>query len=275
MSRPISPLVVVLLATLGLVGPATAADWSVVPAANRFGSGRQQLHVTVNPGATVRDGIEVANTGAAPLRLSLRAADGLSWLRLDRSDVTVGPGRSVQVPFTVAPPEGARPGDYLGGIVTRAGGQDVGLPIRLRVGGPLQPSLAVEDVNIDGKTVSYTIHNTGNAILTARPVVSVSGPFGRFASKPQAGRATPELLPGQRFKGTTALDDVKPALRVAATVKVLPLITDAAGSTAPLAEVEATGHGWSVPWLPLVPVVLMVGLVPAVRRRRRRVALSA
>src|SRR3954469_25185558 len=102
MSRLISPIVV-LLAMLGLVGPAAAADWRVPPAANQFGAGREQLRLTVDPGATVQDGIDVSNTGTVPLRLALQAADGLSWLRLSRSEVTLDPGRSVHVPLTVAP----------------------------------------------------------------------------------------------------------------------------------------------------------------------------
>src|SRR4051794_32820774 len=106
MSRRISPIVV-LLAVLGLVGPAAAADWTVAPAANQFGAGREQLRLTVDPGATVQDGIDVVNTGAVELRLALRAADGQSWLRLSRNDVTVAAGRSVRVPFTVAPPRDA------------------------------------------------------------------------------------------------------------------------------------------------------------------------
>ena len=52
--------------------------------------------------------------------------------------------------------------------------------IRLRVGGFLKPSLAVEHVRIDDATVTYTIHNTGNAILSARQTASLSGPFGRW-----------------------------------------------------------------------------------------------
>src|SRR3954451_1770027 len=268
MSRLISPIVV-LLAMLGLVGPAAAADWTVAPAANKFGAGREQLRLTVDPGATVQDGIDVSNTGTVPLRLALQASDGRSWLRLSRSDVTVAPGRSVQVPFTVAPPRDAKPGDYEGGIVTRAGGEVVGLPVRLRVGGALKPSLAVEDVHLDGSTVRYTLHNTGNAIVTARPVVSLAGPFGRFAAKPKTGRVTPELLPGQRLPGAAALDDVPPAVRLTATVKVLPLITDAAGSTAPRTEVQAAGHAWRIPWLVLLPVVLVLAVALRLRPRRR------
>ena len=51
-------------------------------------------------------------------------------------------------------------------------------------------------------TVTYTIHNTGNAILTARQAVSVSGPFGRWAvnagkiaDSPSCCPATPGRCP--------------------------------------------------------------------------------
>ncbi len=99
-------------------------------------------------------------------------------MHLDRDDVTVGPGESVEVPFAVTLPKDAAPGDYMGGIVTSAAeGDEASIQIRLRVGGALKPSLAVENVHVDysgtsnpiGKgdaTVTYTIHNTGNAILT-------------------------------------------------------------------------------------------------------------
>jgi hypothetical protein len=271
MSRLISP-VVVLLATSGLVGPATAADWTVAPAANRFGAGRERLSYTINPGAEVQDGIAVANTGAAPLQVSLRAAGGLSWLKFNQDDVTVEPGQSVEVPFAITLPADARPGDHLGGIVTRAHGEDVGLPVRLRVGGALRPSLAVEDVHVDGATVTYTIHNTGNAILSARPRVSLSGPFGRFAKRSGTLTTSPAIFPGQTWNGSTSLDGVPAAVRLTATVTVLPLLTDAAGSTAPLAVVKASGHGWRIPWALVVLGALGVAGIK-LRPRRRRAAV--
>ena len=63
-------------------------------------------------------------------------------MHLDQDDVTVAPGESVEVPFVVTLPDDAAPGDYVGGIVTS--GATSGIPIRLRVGGALKPSLSVE-----------------------------------------------------------------------------------------------------------------------------------
>ena len=149
--------------------------------------------------------------------------------------------------------------------------------MRLRVGGPLKPSLSVENVGVHysggDATVTYTVHNTGNTILTARPAVSVSGPFGRLSVKAGKLADTPPLLPGEEAKASAAVRDVTPALRLTATVTLVPLLTDAAGSTAPLAAVKASGHGWAVPWLPLVAVIALCALVAAglaLRPRRRQ-----
>jgi hypothetical protein len=211
----------------------------------------------------------------------------------DRDDVTVRPGESVEVPFVITLPDDAAPGDYVGGIVTspaqadEAGGIDVnrrvGIRIGLRVGGALKPSLSVESLHVHysdtanpiGKgdaTVTYTIHNTGNAILTARQTVSVSGPFGRWAVA--AGRIadSPPLLPGDTWKVSAPLHAVAPALRLTATVTLVPLLTDAAGSIAPLTAAKTSGHAWTVPWSLLLAIIVLCGLVVAglaFRPRRR------
>ena len=289
MLHPISPrlsaAVVLVLATLGLVGlrvsPAAAAWGTVAPAANEFGAARKQFGYTINPGGRVDDDVVISNHGTGPLRVRLRVS-GLRWVRVRRDDATVQRGESIDVPFALALPDDAAPGDHAGGIVAEAGGSQAEVRVRLRVAGPLKPSLAVEQLRIDyagtpnpfGKgdaTVSYTIHNTGNAILTARQTLSVSGPFGRWAVK--AGRIadSPTLLPGGTFKVTVPLHGVTPALRSKATVSLVPLLTDAAGSTAPLAAIEASAHAWTVPWsLLLLVVVVLCGLVAALRPRRIR-----
>jgi hypothetical protein len=289
--------------------PAAAADgdvpWTVKTAANTFGADRQNFGYTINPGGQVEDGIVVVNSGTTPLHLAVHAADGVTspkgqldlvakdarstgigaWVHSDRDDVTVEPGESAEVPFAVTLPDDAAPGDYVGGIVTSLDGseQRAAIQIRLRVGGALKPSLSVERVHVDyshapnpiGKgdaTVTYSIHNTGNAILTARQTVAVSGPFGRWSVA--AGRIadTPPLLPGDTWKVSAPLHDVTPALRLTATVTLVPLLTDAAGSTAPLAATKTSGHAWTVPWSLLFAIVVLCGLVVAGRafRPRRR-----
>ena len=273
-----------LLAALGLVGlfarPAAAADWTLEPAANQFGAGRENLQYTLNPGGQVDDGVVVANHGATPLHLAVRSTGVDSWVRLGRDDVTVAPGESAEVPFVLALPGDAAAGDHVGDIVTSGAGQHVAVPVRLRVGGPLKPRLAVEDVGVHysggDATVTYTIHNTGNAILSARQRVSVSGPFGRWNVDGGTIAGTPSLVPGERREVSAPVRDVTPALRLTATVTLVPLLTDAAGSTAPLPATKSSGHAWAVPWALLLAVLFVCGLVAAglAFRPRRRVRAS-
>ena len=83
----------------------------------------------------------------------------------------------------------------------------------------------------------------------------------------------PALLPGATWKGSAPVPDVTPAVWLTATVTLLPLLTDAAGSTAPLAPVESSGHGWAVPWSLVATLIVLFGLFAAaltIRSRRRR-----
>ncbi|GAA4204665.1 hypothetical protein [Microbispora amethystogenes] len=314
-------VVVALLAAIGLLGagtgPAAAADgevsWTVTTASGDFGSGRRNYGYTLDPGGRIEDGLVIVNHGTTPLRLAVYAADAFTteqgrldlagrdatpsgvgaWVHPGRPDVTVAPGESAEVPFTVAPPDDAAPGEYLGGVVTSpagtagADGRRLGIRIRLRVGGELRPSLSVEGLRVGysgtpdpfGKgdaTVTYTIRNTGNAVLTARQEVSTSGPFGRFGAR--AGRIgdSPPLLPGETWKVTVPVRGVAPALRLTAAVSLVPLLADASGSVAPLAAVESTTHAWTIPWAALLVLVAAGGLVvtalavPAAGRRITR-----
>ena len=136
--------VVVLLAALGFLGvgagPAAAADgsWAVNTASNDFGSGRRNYGYTLNPGGRLKDGLVVVNQGTTPLHLAVYAADAFTagegrldlvtkdakstgvgaWVHMDRPDVTIPPGESVEVPFSVTLPGDAAPGEYMGGVVT-------------------------------------------------------------------------------------------------------------------------------------------------------------
>src|ERR1700754_5138445 len=123
MLRPTSFLV---LAALGLVGllarPAMAADWSVQPAANQFGGGREDFSYTVNPGGRSEDALVVTNTSTAPLPVTVRAPD---WVELEQDALTVPAGEAAEVPFVVVLPADADPGDRVAAIAVAAGGSEV------------------------------------------------------------------------------------------------------------------------------------------------------
>lgn len=312
-----------LLATIGVLasGPtAVAADgtgdgdvaWAVRTASNKYGEGRQNYRYTLDPGGTLRDALVVTNHGKQPLTLAVYAADGFTtgggqldllttdtestgvglWVRPGQKSVTIGPEKSVEVPFTLTLPDNATPGDHMGGIITsltQPGTAQINVDrrlairIQLRVGGDLDPVLSVDDPKISpsgtlnpfgrgGATVDYTVRNTGNAILSARQSVSVSGPFGLLESEAGDIPDTPQLLPGESWKVSVPVDDVATAVRLAATVHLTPLLQDASGSTSTLPQVEETTHAWAIPWVLLVVVLLVVAaiVVAVVLRRRRR-----
>lgn len=205
-----------------------------------------------------------------------------AWVHADHDSVAIQPGQTAEVPFKVTVAANATPGDYVGGILTSLTQPDatanvnvdrrLGIRIALRVSGELTPNLAIEDLHVDyagqanpfGKgdaTVTYTIHNTGNAMLSAQQTVSVSGPFGWL--RVQAGdiASPPRLLPGESWKVTLPVHGVAPAVSIAAKVTLVPLLTDVSGTTTSLKAVEQTAHGLAIPWTLLVLVLIVVGAI--------------
>ncbi|QIQ03327.1 WxL protein peptidoglycan domain-containing protein [Streptomyces liangshanensis] len=214
-----------------------------------------------------------------------------AWVHAARATVTVPPGKSAQLPFTASIPENAPPGDYVGGILTSLKQPDdaeginvdrrLGIRVKLRVGGTLKPQLAVEKLHLDhttpanpftrgDATVTYTIHNTGNAILSARQAVSIAGPFGWFRTDAARIAAPPQLLPGETWKVEVPVRDVPSAVRLTATVTLTPVLTDESGSTSTLKPTHATTRAWAVPWPLLLLAVALIALAAVAFRQSRR-----
>jgi hypothetical protein len=307
----ITRVVVALLAAAGFAavtpGVASAQDevpWTVATAINDLGTDRDNYSYTADAGERIDDGLVIANHGPVPLDLAVYSADAFTtdsgqldllakgkpstgvgaWVRPSQDHVTVQPGQTAEMPFTVTVSAGASAGDHLGGILTSMtqGGVErrVGIRIRLRVGGDLRPGLSVEDAEVDysgtadpfgtgDATLTYTIRNTGNAVVAARQSASVSGPFGSWRVPAGQTPDSPQLLPGETWKVSVPVHGVTPALYLAATVTLVPLLTDAAGSTAPLPATDTTTHAWAVPWTLVALVVALIAVLVVLRRRRR------
>ncbi|MFE4174510.1 WxL protein peptidoglycan domain-containing protein [Streptomyces sp. NPDC056909] len=236
------------------------------------------------------------DTGQLDLLTKDKKSVGIgAWVHAARDSVVIKPGKSAEVPFTVGVPGNATPGDYVGGILTSLKQSDeaeginvdrrLGIRVKLRVSGELKPKLAIEDLHVDhsgssnpfGKgdaTVTYTIHNTGNAILSGKQTVSVSGPFGWLKAEAGDIAPPPDLLPGESWKTKVPVHGVASAVSLTATATLTPVLTDASGSTTSLKPVEATAHGWAVPWILLILVVVLiaaiVGTILLTRRNRAR-----
>lgn len=303
----------VLLASLLLmtvVGPARAADngsWSVYPEATKIAA-RPYFYLSADPGQTIEDKVVVANRTTEPLTFRLYAADAYNtardggfavrtvkekqrgvgvWAKPAKTRVTVPPRGKVTVPFTLAVPEGAEPGDHPGAIVALderidPGDGSVALGVQravaarvyLRVGGPTLPAISVEDVRVthhqplvpgfgdSTATVSYTLHNTGNVTLDPKVELRATGLFGRTLLARDLSKIPGELLPGQRvhlsepWKGAPQLDWGEVTL------------TASAKDT----RESAGASFFALPWLmaAVLLVVLAVGVVLLVRARRAR-----
>ncbi|MET9619229.1 DUF916 domain-containing protein [Streptomyces sp. NPDC006464] len=245
--------VLVLAAALLLLGApsADAADngeWAVYPAASELGS-RPYFYLSADPGTTVTDQVTVANKTGAPLTFLVYGADAYNterdggfavrsrqekqtgagaWITPERTRVTV-PARSVvTVPYTLAVPADAEPGDHPGAVVAldervAAGGagavavgvqRAVGARVYLRVNGPTMPALAVEDVTLaqdrplvpgageSSALISYTLHNRGNVTLNPRVALRAEGLFGRTLLERASAGVPSELLPRQKIRLT-------------------------------------------------------------------------
>lgn len=265
------------------------------------GSSVQDALVVVNHGATALDlGVYAADgytTESGQFDVLVGGDTSTSvgaWARPSSSTVHVEPGASVEVPFTLTVPDNATPGDHAGAIVTSLVQPDtaqginvdrrLGIKISLRVGGDLKPSLAVEKLHVDydggwlpfvpgTATLGYTLHNTGNAIISAQQAASVAGPFGLFPTDASDVKTPPQLLPGESWTVSIPVSAVPPLFLLTATASVTPAVVDASGSTTNLTPVTRTVTGWAVPWTLLIAVVLVVILILVARAlgRRRRI----
>jgi hypothetical protein len=301
-------------ASVSLVPAAGEGDvtWGVRTAANDNGADRQNYAYRIEPGKSVSDALVVSNHAATPLDLDVYAADGFTtssgqldlvtqdtesvavgaWTALQSGRVTIAPGASVEVPFTVSVPADATPGDYAGGLLTslphttQENGISVdrrlGIRMHVRVEGDLAPAVAVEKMTVDYSgtvnpfgagtaTVSYTVHNTGNVRLSSGQTVTLAGPFGWFPVDTGAVAEVPELLPGESWTVSVPVDGVVPAFWLTAKAALSPKLPAVTGSTPGVDGVAAEAGALAVPWSLLVLVVLVAAaVVVAVLLLRRR-----
>src|SRR4051794_20804964 len=123
---------------LVLAAPAQAAQTGATFALKALGAGKTGYYVYESaPNGVIHGRVRVVNAGDAPGTASLAAVDATTgattgavyeqaakdkadvgaWVTLDRQQVTLDPGASAVVNFTVTVPSDARRGDHLGGIV--------------------------------------------------------------------------------------------------------------------------------------------------------------
>ena len=283
--------------------------WNLAPTTPQDGPGRNWFILDMQPGQVLRDSVSLANTSDEPISFAIYPADAYnapnsgqfairsasdpqediaSWVTLSTDAYTVQPDRRVVIPFEIAVPDDAAPGDHVGAIAamnvnpegtTQSGGVQldimriIGVRLYVNVAGPADPSLSVDDVSVStdapalgfggspSGTVTYTVTNDGNARLAPSVDVQVSGGLGGPDETLETGELE-ELLPGNSLTITEEWEGLPIIGPVTVTV------TATGGD-----EVSATSETavWIVPWaLLLLLAVLLALVVVAFTWRRRR-----
>jgi hypothetical protein len=213
--------------------------------------------------------------------------------------VTLEPGARADVPFTLAVPQDATPGDHAAGVVASyvsdaavEGGaavaveQRVGTRIYLRVDGSLSPGVGVQGTvasydsglnPIGGAArAGFDVSNLGNTRVSVQPEVRLTGPFGiglgSFSLPP-----VQNIVPGGTAHVEAEMPGVPPLFFLSAevTLTAIPAAGIASGDPLP-AAVTSSAVAWAMPWM-LLSILLAIVAIAALmvwRRRRSRQRLA-
>lgn len=309
-------LTMVLLAvgSLATTAGAASADDTVgiaISPANTKGKpdGRTRFTYKADPGQTITDHVRVTNAGTTSLVVTVFAADAYNaengdfalrptdekrtgaatWVKFDGKDqlkVTLKRGETRTVPFTVAIPSNATPGDHPAGVLAAAtsSGQvkvdrRIANRMYVRVSGKLQPLLTISSFSgtyhpslnpLDGSiTVSATITNSGNVALEGSSTLSTTTWFGINVG--QTVRVDqPEILPGNTSTVTFEVPGVPQVGYGIASMLVQGGISGDAPDPGPLPVIQRDAFVIAIPWLLLVAIVAGAGVWFLLRWRRKR-----
>ncbi|MFF2371495.1 hypothetical protein [Agromyces sp. NPDC058110] len=295
-------------------GADSTVTWSVTPSDTTGPDGRSRVELELDPGRSVTEHLAVRNLGTETVTFALTAADGYftasgrfnmlasdrpstgagTWISIADS-VTVLPGATAVVPFTVEVPSDATPGDHPAGVaasvtsVSDGDGAKVGVESRVgfrvmtRVTGELAPALLTTErgayriswnpLEPGSVVVSTELVNGGNVRLSAEPTVEVGG---RTITPDGAEAGVPiELFPGDRRAVRFTVPAVWPIGPVTVRSVAEATTIEPDGSTNPIAPVQRTTSVWALPLPQLVVLValalIVVGFVAGRRRQAHRV----
>ncbi len=290
---------------------AAAVSWSVTPADASGPDGRVAIEHSLDAGATIDDHFAVRNLGADTVTFRVAAADGFytrngrfdmlpsdqesvdagTWITLPES-VTVEPGGTVVVPFTISVPENAEPGDHAAGIaasvlsVKQGEGAEVGVESRVgfrvmtRVTGELAPAFSAQNVRTDYRTswnplepgridVSFDVVNDGNTRLEVGGVLDLAGQQVPF---PDESEGRQEILPGERRTFSLVVDQVWPLFAFPGEIALAPSVTTADGQSTDVAPAATPLFTWAIPWPQLLVLAGLALIITALVWRRGRSA---
>jgi hypothetical protein len=318
--------VLALLALLGLVMPlgtpaanaqgssssgSNPGGWAVEPSGPSGPGARSYFIYSLKPGQVFQDTVGISNLSKRTINFVIYPTDAYTvpgkggfaalrddqapkgvgtWIKLATEKYTIPAGKRADIPFQIAIPPDAEPGDHAGAILAidsaqgkLTPGKSTGLDVRTRVGarvyvrvaGPLEPALRIDQLTVErhmprnpfGKkgtaVIQARVTNTGNVRLTPTLQVKIKGFLGRtLQTTPE--RQLPELLPGGNVLITQPVTGLGPWGPLTADV-----IVTAQDQGKPVSESRSITF-YPIPWPTVVLVVVALALFLFWRWRRRR-----
>lgn len=318
-------LIVAGLAATAVAAPPAIAEDGDQPSAATVGvatrpagedgrpDGRTRFSYSSDPGQSVSDKVLVGNTGTERQDFTVYATDAFNgqdgtfsllptadvptsvgaWVRFDngsdRIQFSLEPNEVRLLPFTMAVPADATPGDHVGGLVASVmeEGQQVSLDRRVatsifaRISGDLQPQLSITSYSASYEgdwwnpfagsvRMRYTVTNPGNVALAANITTGVRTWFGIPATGDRGG-SIPVLLPGNTASYDFSVDGVGQWFYLNPGTTLNPFVeSQDAALQLPVTAVSRDTVVFAVPWTVLILLAIIVGVVFFVRWRRRR-----
>jgi hypothetical protein len=309
-------LALVFAAGVLAAGPAGAAALddtdgiSIAPANSEGADSRASFDYQAEPGQRLDDLLVVRNTGSTRQSITVFATDAFNtddggyglldttveptdvgtWVRFKGGDskveLTLKPGASRVLQFSVDVPANAAPGDHPGGLVLSSLSPDgqivvdrrVATRLYVRVPGDLQPNINVSQISAEyvpslnplsgSVEVTFTVENTGNVALGGGLVVGAHTYFGVGAGATQQVSLA-ELLPGNERTLTMTIPSIGQIGYLSPFVRVVPSVSSAALYPGVLREVSRDTFAFAVPWwlIILAAIALVFFIVLRIRRR--------
>lgn len=169
----------------------------------------------LTPGESTKDGVQIFNNTEEKKTIAVYATDAIvssggafacaqaadevkdvgNWIKLSKSNVTLAPGKSEIVPFTLTLPGDTEPGEHNGCIAIQEAdaesanvGNGIALSFRsairvaITVPGEIKKELTIRDVSLIGKSEKLigriALKNNGNVSLDATVDTQLVGLFG-------------------------------------------------------------------------------------------------
>ncbi|CAN5178851.1 hypothetical protein BH09ACT3_BH09ACT3_02050 [soil metagenome] len=311
MRRGLALAALVLLLAGGAV-PALAAEGTITFGIRPTGDDRSRFEFTVDPGALIEDSVEVLNLSDETILVEVYAVDAVTAadgsFALQPPDkaaedggswVSFGNGRShtaeipaheqIRVPFTVAVPDQATPGDHPAAVVAAISDAESDGLIQLQhrtatrllvhVSGELEPALEMTDLAyeyrpqlnpFDGTLVtSFTLVNSGNVALRATARTTATGLFRAWEASAVAAQ-TDLILPGASLAVMTRLTGVPAWGILEVDVTVATAVDDDAPRPDHLPRPDGAGLAPAPSWTILAILVLLASAIWFVRDQVRR-----